>query len=317
MGKVKTEFKWFTVPQYRKEEEYLSGMHRKGWRLTKVSFPGLYHFEECEPENVSYRLDYNQEGAAHKSEYVQLFADCGWEYMFDFVGYSYFRKAADQTDGSDEIFCDDESRLDMMKRVLKGRVVPLIVIFCCTILPQLYINSSKFNAGSISWNIIYYIMLILGIIYLVLFAVFAVQFRSYEKSIYPDKKVNVKYAAVMSGICLGAVLIGGSVVYSRTSSYTVNEFPEGFRISAERLNKAVKKEAELKKGDIVEVVHINYSGYWYLSIAEEGKEPVFFGNTYQTFKPFTVRIPEDGLYTIECSGKQASGIMTVNFSGQE
>lgn len=27
--------------------------------------------------------------------------------------------------------------------------------------------------------------------------------------------------------------------------------------------------------------------------------------------------PEDGLYTIECSGKQASGIMTVNFSGQE
>ena len=79
----------------------------------------------------------------------------------------------------------------------------------------------------------------------------------------------------------------------------------------------MKKEAELKKGDIVEVVHINYSGYWYLSIAEEGKEPVFFGNTYQTFEPFTVRIPEDGLYTIECSGKQASGIMTVNFSGQE
>ncbi len=55
----------------------------------------------------------------------------------------------------------------------------------------------------------------------------------------------------------------------------------------------------------------------YVSIAEEGKEPVFFGNTYQTFEPFTVRIPEDGLYTIECSGKQASGIMTVNFSGQE
>ncbi|MDD6826093.1 MAG: DUF2812 domain-containing protein [Oscillospiraceae bacterium] len=60
---------------------------------------------------------------------IGIFADCGWEYMFDFVGYSYFCKAADQSDGNDEIFCDDESRLDMMKRVLKGRVAPLIVFF--------------------------------------------------------------------------------------------------------------------------------------------------------------------------------------------
>lgn len=310
MGKVKTEFKWFTIPQYRKEEEYLSGMHRKGWKLVKVSFPGFYHFEECEPENVSYRLDYNQEGTAHKSEYVQLFSDCGWEYMFDFVGYSYFRKAADQPDGNDEIFCDDESRLDMMKRVLKGRLVPLIVIFCCTILPQICMSFKDF--GSLN-----YLLLFVGILYLVLFTVFAVQFRSYEKSVFPEKKVNLKYAAVMAGICLSAVLMVGSAVYSMSSSYTVNEFPEGFRISAERLNKAVEKEAELKKGDIVEVVHINYSGHWYLSISEEGKEPVFFGNTYQTFEPFTVKIQEDGLYTIKCSGKQASGIMTVTYSAQD
>ena len=109
MRKTKTEFKWFTIPQYRQEEEYLTSMHRKGWKFTKVSFPGFYHFEQCEPENVTYRLDYNQEGVANKAEYVQMFSDCGWEYLFDFVGYSYFRKASDEADTNEEIFCDDEA----------------------------------------------------------------------------------------------------------------------------------------------------------------------------------------------------------------
>ena len=77
MGNTKKEFKWFTITQYKQEEEYLSSMHRKGWRFTKVIFPGIYSFEECEPENVTYRLDYNQDGIANKAEYVQMFSDCG------------------------------------------------------------------------------------------------------------------------------------------------------------------------------------------------------------------------------------------------
>ena len=48
MGKTKTEFKWYTIPEYRKEEEYLSSMHRQGWKFTKVTFPGFYHFENLE-----------------------------------------------------------------------------------------------------------------------------------------------------------------------------------------------------------------------------------------------------------------------------
>ena len=31
-------------------------------------FPGIYSFEKCEPENVTYRLDYNQEGIANKED---------------------------------------------------------------------------------------------------------------------------------------------------------------------------------------------------------------------------------------------------------
>ena len=90
MEDKKTAFKFFTIFQYQQEEEFLSSMHAKGWKLTKITFPGFYHFDSCEPQNVTYRLDYNQEGINNKTDYVQMFSDCGWNYLFDFVGYSYF-----------------------------------------------------------------------------------------------------------------------------------------------------------------------------------------------------------------------------------
>ena len=61
---------------------------------TGSRFFNCYHFVRCQPEDVVYQLDYNPEGLANKEEYVQLFADCGWEYLQDYAGYSYFRKAA-------------------------------------------------------------------------------------------------------------------------------------------------------------------------------------------------------------------------------
>ena len=147
MGNTKKEFKWFTITQYKQEEEYLSSMHRKGWRFTKVIFPGIYSFEECEPENVTYRLDYNQDGIANKAEYVQMFFDCGWEYLFDFVGYSYFRKASEGAEDNEEIFCDDESKFDMMKRVYKGRIIPLNCYFF-----RYYSSTVYDECGGIWWR---------------------------------------------------------------------------------------------------------------------------------------------------------------------
>ena len=107
MKNVKTTFRFFTIYQYEQEEKYLTSMHEKGWRMTGVTFPGFYSFEKTEPEHVVYRLDYNKEGLTHKDEYVQMFADCGWEYIQEFVGYSYFRKKITDEDQNEEIFCDD------------------------------------------------------------------------------------------------------------------------------------------------------------------------------------------------------------------
>ena len=94
MSEYKKEFRYFTIFDYEKEQEYLSWMHECGWKFTMVYFPGIYCFEKCKPEKVIYQLDYNQEGRTHKAEYLQMFADCGWEYLLEFMGYSYFRKPA-------------------------------------------------------------------------------------------------------------------------------------------------------------------------------------------------------------------------------
>ena len=47
MSRTKKEFKYFTIAQYEQEQDYLSEMHRNGWKLVKITYPGFYFFEEC------------------------------------------------------------------------------------------------------------------------------------------------------------------------------------------------------------------------------------------------------------------------------
>ena len=133
---TKKEWKYFSIFNHEKEEEYLRDQHKAGWKFVKVAGLGVYHFEKCQPEDVIYQLDYNQEGLKNKAEYVQMFSDCGWEYIQDYADYSYFRKSAADMHGDEEIFCDENSRTAMMERVYKGRLLPLLIIFSACLLPQ-------------------------------------------------------------------------------------------------------------------------------------------------------------------------------------
>ena len=141
-------------------------------RITGI---GVYHFEKCEPQDVIYQLDYNKEGLEHKEEYVKMFEDCGWEYLQDFVGYSYFRKPASETSGAEEIFCDDSSRLQMMDRVFKGRVLPLVILFSCVLIPCLI---REVYVGEYA-NIVLLVAVI--IVYLWIFIHFAIQYSKFKK----------------------------------------------------------------------------------------------------------------------------------------
>ena len=145
--KTKKEFRYFTIFNHEKEQDYLQDQHRHGWKFVKVTGIGIYHFEECEPQDVVYQLDYNTEGLKNKQEYVQMFADCGWEYIQTYVDYSYFRKSAADMSGDEQIFSDESSRIAMMDRVYKGRLVPLLVIFFACLLPQFIMSLTNGRYG--------------------------------------------------------------------------------------------------------------------------------------------------------------------------
>ena len=176
--KEKKQLRIFTIAEGEKEEQYLQKRHRERWKFTKVSLPGFYHFEKCTPENVTYQLDYDEEGLKHKDEYVQMFKDCGREYIQDFGGYSYFRKSVSQMQGEEEIFCDDESRLDMMRRVFAGRYLPILIILMLLILPNLF---EQFQSSDADAPVLLVLFLILLVIYMWAVASFGYRYWKLKK----------------------------------------------------------------------------------------------------------------------------------------
>lgn len=143
---IKKQFKWFTIFEYEKEQEYLREMHNQGWKFLTVAGLGTYCFERCEPEDVVYQLDYNQDGMAHKTEYIKMFEDCGWEYLTNFFGYSYFRKPASEMNGDEKIFCDENSRIEMMDRVYKGRILPVSILIPTVFIPQFVLSITVYRS---------------------------------------------------------------------------------------------------------------------------------------------------------------------------
>lgn len=166
---MKTVFKWFDITQHEEEQEYLREMHRQGWRLQRVRW-AFYTFEPCTPEDVVYQLDYNQ-SIDDRAAYLQMFSDCGWEYIQDVMGYSYFRKpVAAMAQEETGIFCDCESRMAMWDRVFKGRVRLLLIILCCVIIPQLLMQSHNNSPAGGFFTGLFVGLLIVYLVILIRFA---------------------------------------------------------------------------------------------------------------------------------------------------
>ena len=170
----KVVYRIATIADYDREALYFRKMHAKGWKLRKVSYSILlfavkYTFEKCQPEQVSYQLDFYPMKKSERSSYLQLFKDCGWEHITDFNSFFYFRKAHSEieSDAEFEIYNDAAGKLAMLKRILTRRMFPILLLFLA-LLPVF----SKFVSGgsSFSWE-----MFLIVIIDGVLLIVFAIQ----------------------------------------------------------------------------------------------------------------------------------------------
>lgn len=181
MSERKRMFRFFTIADFEQEEEFLREQHKRGYKLVKYTPPACYVFEKCEPEDVIYQLDFSDVSERDKASYLQLFRDNGWEYLFDAVGWSYFRKPADADDGDLSIFSDIESRLDMLKRVQKRRLLPLIVIFLCCILPQLYRYGDEVYRDAVGGQVIFGMFVVLFLLYLYIFIRYGISLMKLKK----------------------------------------------------------------------------------------------------------------------------------------
>lgn len=163
-------FRFWTITDYEKEEQFLREQHKAGWKIRRYLLPGFYLFDQCIPEDMVYRLDFEQASKYERTEYFQMYRDYGWEYLFDVNGFSYFCKPAASAQDSLEIFSDNESRLEMVERIFKRRMIPLLIVFLCCLMPQLILQSFNwFEKGYAGSKELFVIFFVLFVMYVLLF----------------------------------------------------------------------------------------------------------------------------------------------------
>ena len=173
MMEKKVVYRISTIADYDREALYLGEMHAKGWKLRKVSYSNLvvavkYTFEKCQPEQVSYQLDFYPMKKSERASYLQLFKDCGWEHITDFNSFSYFRKVHSEieSDAEFEIYNDAAGKLAMVKRILTRRMFPILLLFLA-LLPVF----SKFVSGGSSFSWVVFLIFIIDWVLLIVFAI--------------------------------------------------------------------------------------------------------------------------------------------------
>ena len=169
----KSVYRLVTIADYDREALYLSKMHAEGWKLKEVTYSNLvvavkYTFEQCQPKQVSYQLDFYPMKKSERASYLQLFKDCGWEHITDFNGFSYFRKlhSGIESDTEFEIYNDAAGKLAMVKRILTRRMLPILLLFLA-LLPVF----SKFVSGGSSFSWVVFLIFIIDWVLLIVFAI--------------------------------------------------------------------------------------------------------------------------------------------------
>jgi hypothetical protein len=134
------KFKWFWAWDDEREEAWLTDMAQQGWHLTNPGVFGFYTFEQGPPKNMIYRMDFKT-ADKDQDDYLQLFADAGWEHLGAMGGWQYFRKEA--RDGeAPEIYTDAASKIKKYQRVLLFLIIFLPIY--STMLYNLHDSGSTF-----------------------------------------------------------------------------------------------------------------------------------------------------------------------------
>ena len=113
----RVEFRIFTILDFDKEEEYLHEMHLKGWRYRTSCF-GLFYFDQCQPEDIIYRIYDSRFLKKYKYE-LQDFRNRGWE-LIETGFCSILRKSSSDLLPEDQVYMSKDLRWEVMRYRLRS-----------------------------------------------------------------------------------------------------------------------------------------------------------------------------------------------------
>ena len=113
----KLQFRMFTIVDLDKKEEYLHEMHLKGWKYRTSRF-GLFYFDQCQPDDVIYRIYDSRFLKKYKHE-LQDFRNSGWEWIE--TGFcSILRKSSSDLLPEDQVYMSKDLRWEVMRYRLRS-----------------------------------------------------------------------------------------------------------------------------------------------------------------------------------------------------
>ena len=121
MAEQVTKIAFFTIADFKEEEVWLRERACEGLHLARMVAPCFYIFEKGAPEDVIYRLDFPDNG--EDRDYARMLTDFGWENCGRCMGWVYWRRRAG---------------LDMVKNIVRTRMLPLLLLFFACVLPNLF-----------------------------------------------------------------------------------------------------------------------------------------------------------------------------------
>ena len=113
----KKQFRIFTIVDLDKEEEYLHEMHLKGWRYRTSRF-GLFYFDQCQPDDVIYRIYDSRFLKKYKHE-LQDFRNSGWE-LIETGFCSILRKPTSDILSEEKVYMSKGLRWEVMRSRLRS-----------------------------------------------------------------------------------------------------------------------------------------------------------------------------------------------------
>jgi len=125
-GEIVRRYRVFFAWQDENEERWLRAKARdEGLHLVSYTPPFVYRFRHGERADYAYRLDFQTTRRQDRADYVQLFADAGWEHVGQMGSWQYFRKPV-LAGEAPEIFTDPASKAQKYRRLLALHTVFLV-----------------------------------------------------------------------------------------------------------------------------------------------------------------------------------------------